>query len=206
MRLPVRLSSASPRSYQLEAALHSLIRAHAQHAGIDRSDADRFFETLRTNALRAAMQAGEGGADEILRPDQLMYIAVRLWTSAATLRGREFCSLLNQALREDGADTIDHAATCTHAINTFCVARRGGIPVPWPSEHVLYRGGAMPRCFQSFFAVGKAYRAPMFIATSVEQDVSIQTFLMRLPPATASQSPPFQEPVRWRFHFDGAST
>ena len=206
VRLPVRLSSASPRSYQLEAAVHSLIRAHAQHEGIDRSEADRFFQTLRTNALRAAMQAGEGGADEILRPDQLMYIAVRLWTSAATLRGREFCSLLNQALREDGADTIDHAATCTHAINTFCVARRGGIPVPWPSEHVLYRGGAMPRCFQSFFAVGKAYRAPMFIATSVEQDVSIQTFLMRLPPATASQSPPFQEPVRWRFHLDGAST
>jgi hypothetical protein len=202
----VRLPSASPRSYQLEAAVHSLIRAHAQHEGIDRSEADRFFQTLRTNALRAALQAGEGGADEILRPDQLMYIAVRLWTSAATLRGREFCSLLNQALREDGADTIDHAATCTHAINTFCVARRGGIPVPWPSEHVLYRGGAMPRCFQSFFAVGKAYRAPMFIATSVEQDVSIHTFLMRLPPATASQSPPFQEPVRWRFHLDGAST
>ena len=187
--------------------MHSLIRAHAQRAGIDRSEADRFFQTLRTNALRAALQAGEGGADEILRPDQLMYIAVRLWTSAATLRGREFCSLLNQALREDGADTIDHAVTCTHAINTFCVTRlAGGIPVPWPSEHVLYRGGAMPRCFQSFFAVGKAYRAPMFIATSVEQDVSIHTFLMRLPPATASQSPPFQEPVRWRFHLDGAST
>jgi len=202
----MRLPSASARSFQLEAAVHSLILAHAQRAGIDRSEAVGFFQTLRTNALRAAMQAGGGGADEILRPDQLMYIAVRLWTSAATLRGREFCSLLNQALREDGADTIDHAATCTHAINTFCVARRGGIPVPWPSEHVLYRGGAMPRCFQSFFAVGKAYRAPMFIATSVEQDVSIHTFLMRLPPATASQSPPFQEPVRWRFHLDGAST
>ena len=117
---------------------------------------------------------------------------------------REFCSLLNQALREDDADTVGHAVTCTHAINTFCVARRGGIPVPWPSEHVLYRGGAMPRCFQSFFAVGKAYRAPMFIATSVEQDVSVDTFLMRLPPAAASQSPPFQEPVLWRFHLDGA--
>ena len=62
----------------------------------------------------------------------------------------------------------------------------------------------MPRCFQSFFAVGKAYRAPMFIATSVEQDVSVHTFLMRLPPAAASQSPPFQEPVLWRFHLDGA--
>ena len=94
MRVP---SVLSPRSFQLEAAVHSLILAHAQRAGIDRSEAVGFFQTLRTNALRAALQAGGGGADEILRPDQLMYIAVRLWTSAATLRGREFCSLLNQA-------------------------------------------------------------------------------------------------------------
>ena len=52
----MRLSSVSPRSYQLEAAVHSLIRVHAQRAGIDRSEADGFFHTLRTNALRAAMQ------------------------------------------------------------------------------------------------------------------------------------------------------
>ena len=36
--------------------MHSLIRVHAQRAGIDRSEADGFFQTLRTNALRAAMQ------------------------------------------------------------------------------------------------------------------------------------------------------
>ena len=52
----MRLSSVSPRSYQLEAAVHGLIRAHAQRAGIDRSEADRFFQTLRTNALMAALQ------------------------------------------------------------------------------------------------------------------------------------------------------
>ena len=52
----MRFSSVSPRSYQLEAAVHSLIRAHAQRAGMDRSEADGFFQTLRTNALRAAMQ------------------------------------------------------------------------------------------------------------------------------------------------------
>ena len=76
----MRLPSASARSYQLEAAVHSLIRAHAQREGIDRSEADRFFQTLRTNALRAALQDGGGGADEILRPDQLMYICL-LYTS-----------------------------------------------------------------------------------------------------------------------------
>ena len=60
-RVPVRLhlmrlSSVSPRSYQLELAVHSLIRAHAQRAGFDRSEADGFFQTLRTNALMAALQ------------------------------------------------------------------------------------------------------------------------------------------------------
>ena len=52
----MRFPSVSPRSYQLEAAVHGLILAHAQRAGIDRSEADGFFQTLRTNALRAAMQ------------------------------------------------------------------------------------------------------------------------------------------------------
>ena len=52
----MRLSSVSPRSYQLELAVHSLIRVHAQRAGIDRSEADGFFQKLRTNALRAALQ------------------------------------------------------------------------------------------------------------------------------------------------------
>lgn len=182
--------------------MHSLIRSHAQSQGVDRAEADAFFRTLRTNAIVAAMQGG--GTDEILQPEQLMYIAVRLWTSAETLRGREFCSLLNQALREDNAASIAHAATITHAINTFCVVRRGGNPVSWPAEHVTYRGGAMPRCHQGFFTGGKAYRAPMFLATSTDEDVSVHTFLMRLPAASASQSPPWQEPVLWRFHLNGS--
>ena len=188
--------------YQLESAVHSLIRAHAQGAGVPSAEADAFFRTLRTNAIVAAMDGGV--ADEFLKPEQLMYIAVRLWTSAATLRGRELCSLLNQALREDAESSIAHAATITHAINTFCVVRRGGTPVTWPADHYLYRGAAMPRCHQGFFTVDKAYRAPMFVATSLREDVSVHTFLMRLPAASASQSPPFQEPILWRFRLDGS--
>eukprot|EP00966_Prymnesium_polylepis_P092792 2147967-Prymnesium_polylepis.1 len=44
----------------------------------------------------------------------------------------------------------------------------------------------------------------MFLATAEEADTSINSFLMRLPPATADQAPPFQEPALWRFHLDGA--
>ena len=177
--------------------------AFAQRAGLSAAEADGFFLTLRTNALTAAL--GEGGSHELLQPSQLMYITVRLWTSAATLGGREFCSILNQALREDTEPMITPAATITHALNTFCVTRRASAtPVRWPASHVTFRGTALPRCHRAFFAPGVKYRAPMFLATSFRQEVSVDIFLSRLPPATADQTPPYQEPTLWRFHLDGS--
>eukprot|EP00401_Gymnodinium_catenatum_P041986 CAMPEP_0117548876 /NCGR_PEP_ID=MMETSP0784-20121206/47874_1 /TAXON_ID=39447 /ORGANISM="" /LENGTH=434 /DNA_ID=CAMNT_0005345843 /DNA_START=46 /DNA_END=1346 /DNA_ORIENTATION=+ len=189
--------------HQLEGAVYNLISALAHSAGVPSTEADQFFTELRTSALSTAM--GEGGSAELLQPNQLMFIAVRLWTSALTLRGREFCALLNQAIRDDDDATIGHAAIIAHALNKFCVARRahGAPPVPWPASHVTYRGTAMPRVHRSFFQVGKQYRAPMYVATSLREDVAIKSFLMRLPPPEASQQPPFQEPTLWRFHLDG---
>merc|ERR1711904_548941 len=134
-----------------------------------------------------------------------MHVAVRLWTSAHTLRGRELCSVLNEAIRNDKPDVIIHAAVITHAINAFCVTRRGsgaGI-VRWPPTNRTYRGGAMPRDLRSFFEPGKRYRANMFVATSFKKSVSVNTFLQRLGAPSATQQPPFQEPVLWIFHFDG---
>ena len=183
--------------------MHGLIQAHARRAGIAAADADAFFDTLRSNAMSAAM--GGGAAAELLQPSQLMFVAVRLWTSAETLGGREFCSLLNQAIRDDAAGTIAHAVTIAHALNTFCVTRRaGGAPVKWPPSHVTYRGTAMPRAHRAFFEAGKRYRAPMFVATSFSEDVPVDVFLSRLPPPTADQAPPFQEPTIWRFHLDSS--
>ena len=62
----------------------------------------------------------------------------------------------------------------------------------------------MPQLHRDFFTPGKRYRAPMFVATSFDEHVSINTFLARLEPPSASQQPPFQEPVLWTFHFDGS--
>ena len=67
---------------------------------------------------------------EFTDPASLMYVAVRLWTSAELLRGVEFCAMLNGAVRADVAETIEHVAVVTNAINAFCVTRRsGGTPV-----------------------------------------------------------------------------
>ena len=188
--------------FQLETAVHGLITWHARRAGLSASEADAFYAQIRTNALTAAM--GAGSASELLQPKQLMFIAVRLWTSADTLGSREFCSLLNEALRNDDADAIAHAAAITHALNAFCVTRRShGSPVRWPPEHVTNRGTAMPRDFKSFFTVGKKYRAPMFVATSFSEKVAVNRFLMGLPPPADGQTPPLQEPTLWRFHLNG---
>ena len=49
--------------------------------------------------------------------------AQRLWTSAKTLRGREFCSIVNGALRDDDdVSEMDPTAALTYAINQMlCV-------------------------------------------------------------------------------------
>ena len=93
-------------------------------------------------------------------------------------------------------------------LNFFCVTHRSedATSVRWPTEHVTFRGTAMPRIHRTFFQAGKKYRAPMFVATSFDKDTAVRTFLMRLDPPTAEQSPPFQEATLWRFHLDGATT
>ena len=74
---------STPRyHHHLETAVEGLLHAHARRAHMPAAEADRFFVTLRTNAITTAL--GEGGSAEVLQPAQLMHVAVRLWTSALT--------------------------------------------------------------------------------------------------------------------------
>ena len=199
-----REPDSAPRwHHQLEAAVDALVQAYAKRNGLSLAAGQAFFATLRTNALASAI--GGGDSAELLQADQLKFIAVRLWTSAAKLGEREFCSILNDAIRDDDSATIGHAVTIAHALNNFCVTRRhdSATPTAWPSSNITFRGTAMPRCHRAFFTKGKKYRAPMFLATSVREDVSVDSFLMRLAPPNDDQTPPSQEPVLWRFHLDG---
>ena len=61
----------------------------------------------------------------------------------------------------------------------------------------------MPRGFRGFFVAGKQYRAPRFVASSIQEDVA-ERFMRRLKPASEHQAPPHQEPVLWTFHFDAS--
>ena len=51
-------------------------------------------------------------------------------------------------------------------INAMCVEGRGGAELPLPPGGVTFRGGGFNDTFRDFFAVGKAFRQPSFLATS----------------------------------------
>ena len=104
----------------------------------------------------------------------------RMWTSSLHLRGREFCSILNEAIRVDDPVVSQNVVSIVRGINSLSVTRNFGVSgVPWPLDNTLYRGGGLPDQHQSFFTVGKVYRVPMFLATSTDWLYCQQTFCRR---------------------------
>ena len=107
--------------------------------------------------------------------------AVRLWTSAQKLRGeeKEFCSIVNEVAREDWPEMMDCLASIVRAINQECCVtnRRGGpAAAPRPIDGVCFRGGGFKDDLRGFFAPGKQFRQPAFLATSFAQSVA-QNFI-----------------------------
>ena len=79
---------------------------------------------------------------------------------------KEFCSLLNAAIRDDHATLAPSAATLTRGINAMCVEGRGGAVLPFPPSGTTLRGGGFNNDFIDFFTEGKVFRQPCFLATS----------------------------------------
>jgi hypothetical protein len=91
----------------------------------------------------------------------------RMWTSYRQLRGREFCAILNEAARDDSPDRVKSAAALTRAINQLCVTPSGEEPrPPFPPEFLCFRGGGFDDRYRDFFAPGREFRQPAFLATS----------------------------------------
>ncbi len=104
----------------------------------------------------------------------------RLWTSAVLLRGREFCSILNEAIRVDDPKISANVVSIVRGINCLSVTRGlKSMDVQWPVDFKLYRGGGLPNQHQSFFSVGKRYRVPMYLATSTDWALCQRTFCYR---------------------------
>ena len=100
--------------------------------------------------------------------------AQRLWTSALRLRGREFCYLLNAAVRSDHDELADATAGLTRAINQLCVTTGASAlqSAVHPPGHVCYRGGGFDDRYRSFYVSGRQFRQPAYLATSFSRSVA----------------------------------
>ena len=114
------------------------------------------------------------------------------------VKGKELCSILNTAIREDDPTVIMHAVVLSIAINKRRVGDRGakpglfsGIrPKEYPQKiaknhmghgrtaagswwHGSWRGGGFRDEFQSFYKPGVKYRVPGVLATALSRDVAL---------------------------------
>ena len=145
-------------------ALGDLLQWHCQEHGLDwASEGEPFLRSLQRRAMR-------NNADPIAAMMQ------RMWTSPETLQGREFCFILNDALRKDSAASIRSAATLARGINTMCV--RVPPQPPFPPGDVCYRGGGFDTQYCPFFVPQRHFRVPSYFATSFSK-ATAQEFLRR---------------------------
>ena len=159
--------------HELLASVYDLIVDHARRHALTPADALSFFQTLQANALEASAHghAGSSAVAELLTQPQL--IALRMYSSAEALDGKEFCSILNEALRED---QLTRTVAVPRALSSYLhthMSRDGtAAPAQWPAANRVFRGGALPASKHWFFAVGKKYRVPMFLSTSGNRAVA----------------------------------
>lgn len=124
--------AAVPGVFELGYFLTDLIRGYCAKENIPwKEEGQPYLQKLQTEAM--------ANAQELV--DQIPVAAQRIWTSALTLRGREFCYILNQTLRDDVDDLMEPAAALARAINRLCASAGALTAVPvHPPKYVCYRG------------------------------------------------------------------
>ena len=165
----------------LLAAVRETTFAFCRKFRVGEAEAVRYFKEVQAEAV--------GHKDELL--DSIAESAVLIWTSAKRLTLApgttiEFCSLLNRILREHDPDLLPSACVVVRGINLLCVMRRDESKLLYPPGGESHRGGGLPLQHVPFFAPGKKFRVPMFLATSFKVDVafkySAQAFTRPPPP------------------------
>jgi hypothetical protein len=178
--------------------VHTYCQVHGLNSDLEQVAASAFVEKLQRDiadhhgARAVAAVVGEVGATAEL-----------LWTSAETFKGmgkhqKEFCSLLNAAIRSDDARLMPCTAALVRAINALCVAgRKGETRADFPPNGRTFRGTAFSNEHRQFFVPGTKYRAPGFVATSFDEGTA-QGFAFRNGPDLGKPA------VLWEVHVDPA--
>merc|ERR550537_1981302 len=104
----------------------------------------------------------DGGANQLM--GEVQATAELLWTSDLVLEGlgddyeKEFCSLLNEAIRDDNAQLAGPTASLSLGINALCLEARSDTALPFPPSGTVFRGTGFDDAHRDFFVVEKQYR------------------------------------------------
>jgi hypothetical protein len=144
--------------------LGELIRAYCAQEDIPwKGEGQPFFRKMQKEAMANAQELAA----------QIPEAAQRLWTSALTLRGREFCYILNKAVRGDLEELSEPTAQMTRAINQLCVTVGSGRQAAvHPPDNVCFRGGGFDDKYRMFFCQGRQFRQPAYLASSFSRAVA----------------------------------
>jgi hypothetical protein len=165
--------------------LNTLLEKYCGHEDIPwKEEGKPFFKALQEEAM--------ANAQELI--GQIPEAAQRMWTSALQLRGREFCFILNAAVRSDDPELVEATAQLTRAINKLCVTAGGPGPARAPRAvhppgNLCFRGGGFDDRYRSFFVKGRCFRQPTYLATSFSRDVAMR-FLRRASTASKVRQQP----------------
>ena len=159
---------------QLLGSLRQTIFAACRKYGASDEAARDFLKRLQLEAFR--------NKEELVSSNMAVSAAL-VWTSAEVLRlgpGKtvEFCSLLNRILRERDPDLLTPACGVVRGINLLCVTRREPSKLRYPPGGKSHRGGGLPLLHAPFFTVGKKFRAPMYLASSFDEEVAYRQALL----------------------------
>jgi hypothetical protein len=111
--------------------------------------------------------------------DDVYLASERLWTSMTQLEDEEggqfeFCFIFSQAIIEDRNSIVRACAILASGLKANLVAARSDGTIAFPTNGECWRGGSFNMQHKDWFdsMVGKKYRIPAFLATSVKQTVT----------------------------------
>ena len=155
-------STQAPKwHYKIPQSIDALVSAYCTRRSIG--------DTVRDVFLKDLFNVTSTSTSEL---DKIREHALRIWTSDKRLQDRELCSILNEAIRNDDVELLPHAMVIVKALNQHLITRHQ--PRAVDDNMLLYRGAGLPDVHRSFFTVGKVFRVPMFMATSVNRKVAMR--------------------------------